>query len=93
MSGGDPSDSADHFAGEALRVEVALGGDHEIGALDALVEFELVGYEIEAREESPSEGGESSRESSGGTRAGEVDDVDSVLLSVDVGESFEPAGE
>ena len=67
MGGGDRRDPSDDLAGEALRVEVALGGDDEIGTLDVLVEVKFIGDEIEAGEESSSEGGESSGESSGGT--------------------------
>ena len=64
---GEFADPTDHLAGEALRVEVALGGDDEIGTLDVLVEVKFIGDEIEAWEKSSSEGGESSGESSGGT--------------------------
>src|SRR3546814_2321852 len=55
-SGGrEVDDAADDLAVEALRVEEPLGGEHEVGALDAVVELHLVGYEVEAGHESRSE--------------------------------------
>ena len=45
--------TTDHLAVEALRVEVALTGDHHVGAADRVVQVDLVGEEVESGHKRP----------------------------------------
>ena len=48
-------DAADHLALEALRVEVALTGDDDVGRAEAGVELGVVGDQIEPGAEAAAE--------------------------------------
>ena len=50
--------AADDLALEALPVEMAFAGDHEVGALDRVVQAELVGDQLEAGHELAAERGQ-----------------------------------
>ena len=84
---------ADHLALEALRVEEALGGDHEVGPLDAVVELDLVGDQVEARHQAGTGGGQPAGQAAGGAGALELADVDAVLGPVHLGQALEAAAE
>ena len=59
---GQPRDSSHHLAVEAGAVEAALAGDHEVGAVEVVVEIELVGDEFEAGNEPATECGQPAAE-------------------------------
>ena len=48
-----------------VRVEPALAGDDEVGAVEVVVEIEFVGDEFEAGDESTAERGERAAEAAG----------------------------
>ena len=81
--------AAHHLALEALLVEEALAGDHEVGALEALVEAHLVGDEVEPAHQLATDRRQPTAEPTGGAGARERDDVDAVLLEVHLREPLE----
>ena len=93
VASGEPCHAADHLAVEALRVDEALAGDHEVGRADAVRQVELVGQQVEAGEQLATEGQQPTGEAARRAGAGDAADVDAVLLLVDLGETLEPPGE
>ena len=86
---GERRDAADHLALEALLVEEALAGDHEVGALEALVEADLVGHQVEPAHQLAAGRRQPTAEPAGGAGALEREHVDAVLVEVHLGEPLE----
>ena len=87
--GGEVADPADHFAVEALGVEVALTRDDDVGGSKAFVEVDVFGDEVEAREQPSTDSEQPAGQPAGGARAVDVADVDVELGHVALGQSLQ----
>ena len=65
-----PDHPADGLARERLGVEVALAGDDQVGAGDALGQVEGLRHQVEAGDEDRPRGGQSPGQAAGRARAG-----------------------
>ena len=90
--GGERGDAADDLAGEARRVEPAFTGDHEVGAVEMVVEIEFVGDEFETGNESPAERSQRAAEAAGRAAALDRGDVVAELLAGTSGRGARAAG-
>ena len=90
--GGERGDPADDLAGEARRVEPTFAGDHEVGAVEMVVEIEFVGDEFETGHESTAERGERAAEPAGGTATDDRGHVLAELLLRTSGRVVRAAG-
>ncbi len=91
--GGQRGDAADHLAVEAGAVESAFTGDHDVGAVEVVVEIQLVGDELESGNESPAERGQRAAEAAGRAAALDRGDVERELLAEHLREALQPSGE
>ena len=85
--------AADHLAVERLVVEEALTGDDEVGALEVLVEGDLVGDDVEPRHQLGPDRGQPAGQPAGRAAALEGLHVDARLLEEHLGEALEATGE
>ena len=90
---GEVGDPADDLAGEARGVEPPLAGDHEVGAVEVVVEIEFVGDEFEAGYQPSSERGERPAEPARRATADDRRHVDAELVVEHLREPFEPTGQ
>ena len=87
--GGEGRDAADDLALEALLVEEALAGDHEVGAFEPRVELHLVGHEVEPAHQPTAGRGQAAGETTGGPGPLEGEHVDAVIVEVHLGQPLE----
>ena len=80
--------AADHLAVKALRIEVTLAGDHQVGLGHPVVEVDMVGDEVEPAEQAGAEGGQPAGQAARGATALEGADVDTEVAA----RSGRPAG-
>ena len=86
--------AADHLALEGLLVEEALAGDDEVGALDPVVEVELVGHHVEARHQRRPGRGQPAGQAAGGARRRRASRTSTPWSAqVDLGQALEPAAQ
>ena len=76
--------AADDLAGEAGAVEKALARDDEIGRLDAVVEFDVVGHGVHAGRELSAQHHQTSGQPAGGAGPGLIGQVYAVVVSVTI---------
>ena len=91
--GGQLGHPTDDLAVEGLLVEEALAGDHQVGPLDAVGQVELVGHEVEARDEGGADGGQAPGEAPGRSAPHERPDVDAVVALVHLGQALQAPAE
>ena len=82
--------ASDDLAVQALLVEVALAGDHDVGGGDPVVELDVLGHEVEPADETSADGGEPTGQPARRAGAVERGDVDAVLVEVAPGQLLEP---
>ena len=78
--GRERRDSPDHLARGAGVVEAPLAGDHQVGAVEVVVEVEFVGDQLEARQQRPAERGQGAAEPARRAAAGDRGDVDAEVV-------------
>ena len=91
--GRERRDTPDHLARGAGVVEASLAGDHQVGAVEVVVEVELVGDQLEARQQRPTECSQRAPEPARSAAAGDRGDVDAEVVAEHLRHPVQTPGE